>query len=743
MGEVIPKQQTANAPSGGSASTPGAGGLTDTLTDPLLGPAVAGPGTQTAGKPAPVGSYQPRFDTSWIDNLRDDVRENIDGGYAREEALAKVPRVVEIDGRIKAAVKKHGPKSQQVKDLRAERAQLVASLTPAEIDAVKVGKVGKQEHGESNDDRIFTGELAAGEGRAIVRDNLVGTLEGLLGSPEAVEKWMANIQPADVPGSPLLHTMAKSRLERARSAFENKFDVKFLSSTVAFAMRGRQNVRQGKGMLSHATGMAIDYKAYDNPHLKDWQRRVMLETVSGGSSRLRLKDAKGDELGYGDRRKMIIQLGKDTVGGQAHSADGQSFIQERFDASFNEHARTEIDFRAALDAQGDGADDDVARFRGLAERYWEVQGDIQAASALVDTRHKAYDKAKKGAVDRIKKTRLKELDKQIADARSSTGTAAAQEGQKLSGKQIDAAAPVKRLLDERAALQKRGPDAAAIEADATVAAAREAWETAKKSLVALQAPWLAELNQIIAPWLKKFDDRIAGYKSTIAANPDVPEATLVKEVTAAVERARKGRNAAAALAELRANPRFAPVLAGLADDVLTDPRRLREHLKQVSAKVQSIHAAKESLVALEQVRATMTSDLAFSLGSGSRNPKTGAMEAKHTVADPSALQFLEVGTVFNGGAAPKKQAAEGAEAAAPAQQELAGHEYFREFTRTMIEHGFEAGGAWDSADTMHFELAEGMDHFQNSTKDTTYGPKGKVTKAPPKEKVAKASKPPP
>ncbi len=110
-------------------------------------------------------------------------------------------------------------------------------------------------HAELGRDIVF---LLYGEGRKIVRYNLMGEMTGLLGTEDAVQRWFGSIKPASVPGSPLLHAMAKTRLEQAKSAFTNKFDVPFLSSSVAWQMRGRQNTRQGKGMLSHATGLAID-----------------------------------------------------------------------------------------------------------------------------------------------------------------------------------------------------------------------------------------------------------------------------------------------------------------------------------------------------------------------------------------------------------------------------------------------------------------------------------------------------
>ncbi len=55
-----------------------------------------------------------------------------------------------------------------------------------------------------------------------------------------------------------------------------------------------------------------------------------------------------------------------------------------------------------------------------------------------------------------------------------------------------------------------------------------------------------------------------------------------------------------------------------------------------------------------------------------------------------------------------------------------GPEYFREFTRTLLKHGFFCGGAWESPDTMHFELAEGPDLATPAKAGATYGPAGAI-----------------
>ena len=47
----------------------------------------------------------------------------------------------------------------------------------------------------------------------------------------------------------------------------------------------------------------------------------------------------------------------------------------------------------------------------------------------------------------------------------------------------------------------------------------------------------------------------------------------------------------------------------------------------------------------------------------------------------------------------------------------------RELTRVLMEHGFAPGMQWDTADSMHFELVDGMSPF--SGKSLTFGPLGR------------------
>lgn len=710
MGEVIPKVSEIAA-----ASVTGAPAGGDSLSDPLESAAF-------------------QYNTGWIDQLGiAAVRDDIDMGYSRKKALQRVPRVAEVDAEIAAATKKFGPKNTKVKDLRARRAEVVAGVTEEELNAVKAGPTGKLEDAESIDDRIFTEELSAKEGRDIVRQNLMGEMVGLLGTPEKVETWFKAIRPASVPGNPLMYGKAASRLERAKAKFESKTGVGFLASSTAFAMRGRQNTRQGKGMLSHATGLAIDYKAYENPHLKDWQKRVMLETVTGGPTRLVFNGDDGKELKYNQRRDIIKQLGKETEAGTEHTAKGQTFMNEKVDEAFDAHVGTEIDFRKSLDVGGDGADDDVQKLRGLAERYWVQSASVGAASKTAGTKKKALDEVRKNAVGRIKASRLAQFDKQLADAKAAAQSAAAAEGKKLTGKQISETEQVKRIAEERTAYRKSGPDSTTIEADSAVTAARATYDEAVAKLNALRQPFLAELSEIIQPWIAKFDARISANREAVAAGAGQPDGKLVGELLKAVQSALKGRNPTRAIDALRAKPKYAPLLAGISEAVLADPRALRDHLEATATRIKSVASAKESLVALVQVRNRMLTDPQFVLGKGTVDAKTGQVAAKRTVADPSALQFLEMGLVFDGpkGAAVQEGAARApggasADAAPPEAHdpELAKHDYFREFTRVMIEHGFEAAGAWETADTMHFELVEGMDELQASGANRSFGPQG-------------------
>lgn len=698
-----------------------ASGLNDWFAAPV------GQSTATSPNGNPGGGSA--YTTSWLDNAPKWVRDDVDMQYSFEKGAAASPEVKAIEAELKKVNKKKDPARHA--ELTQKREELIKKLAASdEIRQGKVGHTGKLDGAESTDDRIFTEELSREEGRGIVRDNFMNEMAGLLGGQEKVEQWFGQIGPTSVPGKPLLHRSAGARLEAAAASFKQQYPgVDFLSSTVAFSMRARQNTRQGKGMLSHATGMAIDYKAYENPHLKDWQNRVLLETVTGGPSRLVFEDPQGNEYNYGQRRKIISQLGKDKAAGNAHNAQGDAFIQESFDAGFDKFVRTEQDFRTSLDVDGNGADNEIAALRKVAEEYWGKRGQIVSTGKQLGTASKKLGTERKAAHKRIQASHLKELDGKISKAKTAVSDAAKGEGRKAGKADFANDPTLQSLTEERQTWAKQGPSAQQVDADEKVAAILAQVTQLKEQLDALKRPFTEALERQLAPWLAKFDERIAAYQPALAGfDPEnLPTQKLVDQALAVVKAAKTARDPARALQKLTQDAKYGVLLQGVPEATLQDPALLKAHLTSTLAKVKAAGAAKSSIEALRTVRDRLRSDLDFTLGSSDKN----------TVSDPSALQLMEVGVVYNGGALPRpaaqadaaSQSSDDPQVQRAQDPDLAQSDYFREFTRTLMEHGFECGGAWETADTMHFEFAEGMDELQGNAQGKTFGPLGTKTKS--------------
>ncbi|HMV70437.1 MAG TPA: hypothetical protein PKA64_26590, partial [Myxococcota bacterium] len=511
---------------------------------------------------------------------------------------------------------------ERYQELVEKREKLVKELMASdEVQKGKVGKTGRLDGAESTDDRIFDESLSREEGRGIVRDNFMNQMAGLLGSDEAVQQWFNQIGPTNVPGKPLLHRSAGARLEAAAASFKQKYSgVEFLSSTVAFSLRARQNTRNGKGMLSHATGMAIDYKAYENPHLKDWQSRVLLETVSGGPSRLVFENDQGNEYNYAQRRKLISKLGKETMAQQAHSGEGGRFITDSFDAGFDRFVNTERDFRKSLDANGDGADGEISALRKVAEDYWGKRGQIVSTGKQLGAVSKKLGTERKAAHKRIQSSHLKELDGKIKDARQAVTEAATGEGRKAGKSDFANDPTLQKLNEERARWAKEGPPPDQVDADEKVAALLTQVNDLKQQLDDLKRPFTEALERQLAPWIAKFDARIAAYAPALAGfDPEnLPTQKLVDQALSVVKAAKKARDPVKAMEKVTGDPKYGVLLRDVPEATLRDPDALREHLTATLTKVKAAASAKGSIDALRAVRDRVKTDLDFVFGSSGK-----------------------------------------------------------------------------------------------------------------------------
>jgi hypothetical protein len=663
--------------------------------------------------------------TDWIggQGIPRGVRAQIDGPYDTAVVAARP-----FEARLQALA--HLPKTPQN---RAEKAELESKRDAAIAEAESnpraqrtLGrKVTRHQNAESVDDRVFEEELPAAEGRAIVRQNFMGQMTGLFGSEAAVKAWYSGMTRANVPGGPLLHRKAASRLEAAERSFKAEHpDAKFLAHDAAFGMRGLQNTRQGIGMLSHVLGIAVDYKPADSPHIKSAATRDLVAGVTGGTAALEIRGADGAQVPAWEQARTVARIGRATTAGQPLSADDDAFLHDRFDAAFDKLVRSEVELRASLDANGDGADDEVAALRAIGEQYWGVRADVVASGRAVQQGQVRLAAARGAASERIRAKELERINGEIAAARAAVTTAARAQGRKVGATEYDDDAKVIKLRAERAALRKDGPSSALVDADAKVAPLIAQLEAAKQQLIEQRRPFTEQLEVVLAPWIARLDARIAEAEpATEGADPTlIPKEKLLKQLVQRLQKAASRPNSHVAVRAVANTPKYAALLTTLdLTDLSTD-----ELVSQAAAAaaetldgVQRAGEAMKLVEALRHVKVLLLTDLDFTLGK----------QSKAVASNPSALQLAERGFVYTGGTLPAPPAqADGQPAgpapAGPATEGEGQTEYFREFTRSLLKHGFFCGGAWESPDTMHFELADGPDLAAPTAPGTSFGPKG-------------------
>jgi hypothetical protein len=337
-----------------------------------------------------------------------------------------------------------------------------------------------------------------------VRQNFMGQMTGLFGSEAAVKAWYSGMTRANVPGGPLLHRKAASRLEAAERSFKAEHpDAKFLAHDAAFGMRGLQNTRQGIGMLSHALGIAVDYKPADSPHIKNAATRDLVAGVTGGTAALEIRGADGAQVPAWEQARTVARIGRATTAGQPLSADDDAFLHDRFDAAFDRLVSSEVELRASLDANGDGADDEVAALRAIGEQYWAVRADVVASGRAVKQGQVRLAAARDAASDRIRAKELERINGEIAAARAAVTTAARAQGRKVGATEYDDDAKVVKLRAERAALRKDGPSRALVDADAKVAPLIDQLKAAQQQLTEQRRPFTEQLEVVLAPWIAR------------------------------------------------------------------------------------------------------------------------------------------------------------------------------------------------------------------------------------------------
>lgn len=668
---------------------------------PLQAPGVSNDPQDTLGNAAiqdaiAAGpSYEPsNDDIAWIDGLSDTyVRSQIDGAFSGDEA-----------------------RKEAKKKIKRKKGQSQADWDAA-IDAEVERKMAETTHankpkGEAESltgDQVFDG-MDRATGTEASRKDFVALGVGLLGSVDKVREWFSSIRKADAPGGVWLHESARTRYEEARKSFMTEHPGwDFEPSYVGFQTRHRQHARNSVGMLSHMLGLAFDVVATDNPHLVNSDQRVLIETAGGdaqgiGDARLKFQKTDGTVYGrkhYSEFRKHIADAGRATDEGRALTGEAARLTGGEFDRAWDRYQGTERRMHDVLDQDGDGANDEVAELRAVAERYWAARKDIVAKrKALKDAQSSFTKNAPKIARDAMVADKKRAFDE--ASAKKLTElNADGKERKRLSRKEISEDPGLAALQAEHDHLRKHKGDIPqdAYEKHASYLAEKKKVDDARAALDAVEGPIRAEKNRILEPWFQKFDERLAGYNATAAQGDPKAMGTLDKAMKRLAVKGDKKRDAA--LASILADESLKPFVSSLPDQsydavvkALGDARRRAVASKDAAASSEAVGKTRGKL-----------DDLDFVFGAKDTGP---------VFKDPTALQLAERGFIWEG------EASAGHDKGVPGGDN---QNFMKEFTRTMMKHGFAPGGQWDSPDGMHFEYVQGMSSVSKGA-GATFGPEG-------------------
>ena len=680
--------------------------------------------------------------TTWVSSLHTKVRKDIERNFSLSSQDAEFGRRIKKDKELHAAAKAYQKalkvrekealkeaktRGEKVRRKKQRKAALEAD-NAYQADATAMGTTHEQartasvaekrtEFDRSNVRNKVTesvielpDSITREEARLLARLNFVDWGVATLGSEAAAKAHFSAIRGVTgFHGGLLMHADAGQALSNAGALFRKKFPgQRMVDSAGGFSIRNRHQGRHSRGRQGHPLGIAIDFKAYENPHQTDPLKAFLIQRFggpnpdgSGGTNRMAIPGATAKALRMAKEMKtsgkLSAQSEKDLIGvKKAHNTMVDS--SERF----KEQLKSE---RPAL--------------RSARQAYLDVVG---PATSRISAINKAIKKLRPAAKRAIKKQRKAEY-REARDAQVSAAVEAAKaEGLKLSKKrarrQVDSTAEMKELrkasgtvtdemISAHGSVAPLATEKAKLEAD--IATQEAALKAAMKTAV---KPWVEELSKELAA-------HGAGLPPGLVDKPPTREKIsnargalprVAKLVTAFKKaQGKPGKRADQSRAKLRKElevllAKFPDVFGSHTLDDTTDLAALYEQIAKLPGPLGEISARNEITKKLE-------SDIRFVFGG-----RTGAYTKK--VADPSIMQLLETGFIRNDPVAPST----GAKPKRGGPKET----FNAEFTAIMMQFGFTPGGSWNSSiDTMHYDYQPGYQKLTGGgMRSVKFGPKG-------------------
>lgn len=677
-----------------------------------------------APTPAATPAADPLSDTriKWIEGLPAQIRASIDGaGDGVEDRVRKVEGDIAKQRAALDAAKTDPDKkaaSDAITKLLAERDKKTTSWAPKRL--ALLGYLGCQLGGDVGVERYFK--------------SLVNWTGGLWVHPEAAR-----------------------RLTRVRDELL-KEGIQMPTTDNGFALRGRhvhgKKESESPGMMTHALGVAIDWEAYKNVHIKDEQLMHLITAVTGTAHHLELpSDAVATIRALGERSMgnapatdakavakgdaMIATVGTEFDRVEAASdmfRDSLTFKKEDLMALHRELVTIGQPLRKAREdlKEAPGNKNLIARIKQLEEASVKKMAENKVKletlfKPWLDALKKAADGARKEAEGLMKDPQLKGkkledvltdigLQSRAAGVKGLTGVVAKDLGAlvNVTNGTINKAQTIRsNVAGARAYLDKSGSDQdkaawtdrlAKLEERAAAVVGRGAAVTSESSVLRGGAPTKPAAAPNSKPRKTKWDKEVPAWEAEIGKHET---AVGTSEATLTTTTGKVPKKDVAEAYKLR------------------DDRAASEEIRTRVTKDQwsQLQDLKAKLWNLEQATYRLRNDASFMFGDASaRDPGvaqlTGPLEENesHSRSDIGGGGFF--GTAKSAKEAAAKVEAKDAEEAAkraakglpvdPAKKKTplpprAG--FSKRFFQVMVKYGFEPAARWREADSMHFQVA--------------------------------------
>ena len=700
VSELLQRQPTpipTTAPTGAGKAAP-----TGTPT-PTTG------GTTTA---APAAAPNPLSDAriKWIEELPTTIKLSIDSVgdnklkkriYAIDESLTKQRAAIDTaktDDDKKAATEKMASSA----DTRAKE----------QIDKV---------HGKT---------------WAVKRLALMDYLGCTLGGDAGVERYYRSL--VQFGGQELwIHPEAARRLAKVSDALaKEKPAIPMPNTTVGFGLRGR-HVHPGKedkqpGMMTHSLGVAIDWEAYKNVHLKDEQLMHLITAVTDRPHNLQLP---------ADAMATIVALGEQSMGNkltdkQAKQAEKGAALVEQVGKDFDLLEAASDKFRDSLtfkkedllalhrdirSVQGplEDAREQLKSTRNKKKReelQWRIATlEAEVAKKMADNRAKletlfkpwldALKKARQGTLDDAKpllkgkdlndvltSVGLKSKEKTVAAGTQAIAKDLAGLAKQAAGSTKSLGAVRARIAGAQAYLAKSGSDEdkaawtdrlAKLEGRAAAAVGRATAVATEAKVLRGGAPPGAPAKPAGKARKPKWAKEVAAWEAEVAKHETAVttaegglKTATGKVPPAAVTEAFKLRDERAASEQIRA-----------------------QVSKQEFAKLQAL---KVKLFHLDKASQRLLTDASFMFPKASvRDPGVAQLTGVLEENESGARADIGGGGFFGTARSAKEGAAKAAKENKPMPNKAG---FGKRFFQMMVTYGFEPAAHWRTADSMHFQV---------------------------------------